>query len=55
MIKISVKYATEHRCGIVLSCPSYPNIFSDKITGTDPLRDKYGEILFLDVSVKIFS
>ena len=51
-VKICIKYATEHRCGIVLSYPSRPDAFSDRITGTDPLKDKYyimitsGEILF---------
>ncbi len=34
-VKIFVKYATEHRCGICIR----GNNLSDQITGTDPLRD----------------
>mmetsp|Transcript_20908 Transcript_20908/g.66218 ORF Transcript_20908/g.66218 Transcript_20908/m.66218 type:complete len:280 (+) Transcript_20908:11-850(+) len=33
--RVSVKYATEHRCGLVVSGPG----LSDKIKGTDPLKD----------------
>ena len=33
--EVRVKYATEHRCGVVVRGPG----LSDKITGTDPLRD----------------
>ena len=32
---ISVKYATEHRCGVVVRGPG----LSDQIGGTDPLKD----------------
>lgn len=32
---VSVKYATEHRCGVAVSGPG----LSDAITGTDPLKD----------------
>ena len=32
---VSVRYATEHRCGVVIRGPG----LSDAITGTDPLRD----------------
>ncbi|GAB4817188.1 hypothetical protein N2152v2_004234 [Parachlorella kessleri] len=32
---VSVKYATEHRCGVVVRGPG----LSDAISGTDPLRD----------------
>ena len=32
---MSVRYATEHRCGVVVSGPG----LSDCISGTDPLRD----------------
>lgn len=32
---ISVRYATEHRCGVVVRGPG----LSDAITGTDPLKD----------------
>lgn len=32
---VSVRYATEHRCGVVVRGPG----LSDAITGTDPLRD----------------
>eukprot|EP01079_Euglenida_sp_SAG-EU17-18_P001143 gene1143-2663_t len=32
---VSVKYATEHRCGVRLRGPN----LSDQITGTDPLKD----------------
>ena len=32
---IAVQHATEHRCGVILSGPN----LSDKITGTDPLKD----------------
>lgn len=35
-VSISVRYATEHRAGVVLSRPGG---LSDAITGTDPLRD----------------
>ncbi|KCV70076.1 hypothetical protein H696_03538 [Fonticula alba] len=34
-IRVRVRYATEHRCGVVLSGPG----LSDAISGTDPLRD----------------
>ena len=33
--RISVKYATEHRCGVVVSGAG----LSDQISGTDPLKD----------------
>jgi len=33
--KISVKYATEHRCGVVVRGPG----LTDTISGTDPLKD----------------
>ena len=33
--RISVKYATEHRCGVVVSGTG----LSDQISGTDPLKD----------------
>ena len=32
---VRVKYATEHRCGVVVAGPG----LSDSISGTDPLRD----------------
>jgi 2,3-bisphosphoglycerate-independent phosphoglycerate mutase len=32
---LSVKYATEHRCGVVVRGPG----LSDAVTGTDPLKD----------------
>jgi 2,3-diphosphopglycerate-independent phosphoglycerate mutase len=32
---VSVKYATEHRCGVVVRGPG----LSDQISGTDPLKD----------------
>lgn len=32
---VSVKYATEHRCGVVVRGPG----LTDQISGTDPLRD----------------
>ena len=32
---MSVKYATEHRCGVVVRGPG----LSDQISGTDPLKD----------------
>lgn len=32
---IRVRYATEHRCGLVVHGPG----LSDSITGTDPLQD----------------
>lgn len=32
---VSVKYATEHRCGIAVSGPG----LSDSVSGTDPLKD----------------
>ncbi|CAK4505079.1 unnamed protein product [Aphanomyces euteiches] len=34
-VRVVCKYATEHRCGIVFKGPN----LSDKITGTDPLKD----------------
>ena len=34
-LTVKAKYATEHRCGIVVSGPG----LSDEVTGTDPLRD----------------
>lgn len=37
-VSVSVRYATEHRAGVVLSRRSGPPL-SDAITGTDPLRD----------------
>eukprot|EP01006_Ploeotia_vitrea_P022117 TRINITY_DN54532_c0_g1_i1.p1 TRINITY_DN54532_c0_g1~~TRINITY_DN54532_c0_g1_i1.p1 ORF type:complete len:429 (-),score=16.91 TRINITY_DN54532_c0_g1_i1:451-1737(-) len=33
--KVKVKYATEHRCGVLLRGPR----LTEKITGTDPLKD----------------
>eukprot|EP00854_Cymbomonas_tetramitiformis_P009161 gene9161-10859_t len=33
---VSVKYATEHRCGVCVRGPG----LTDNITGTDPLKDK---------------
>lgn len=35
---VAVKYATEHRCGVRVRGPR----LTDMITGTDPLKDKYG-------------
>ena len=35
-VEIFCKYATEHRCGIVISSPKP---LSDSITGTDPIKD----------------
>ena len=32
---VKAKYATEHRCGIVVSGPG----LSDDVSGTDPLKD----------------
>ena len=32
---VSVRYATEHRCGVAVRGPG----LSDAISGTDPLRD----------------
>lgn len=32
---VQVRYATEHRCGVVIKGPS----LSDAISGTDPLKD----------------
>ena len=32
---VTVRYATEHRCGVAVSGPG----LSDAITGTDPLKD----------------
>lgn len=32
---VSVKYATEHRCGIAVSGPG----LCDSVSGTDPLKD----------------
>lgn len=32
---VEVKYATEHRCGVVLHGPG----LSDAVSGTDPLKD----------------
>lgn len=32
---VKAKYATEHRCGIVISGPG----LSDEVSGTDPLKD----------------
>ena len=34
--EITLKYATEHRCGLRVRGPD----LSDNITGTDPLKDK---------------
>lgn len=39
-IQVSVRYATEHRCGIVLHHKFNPNALTDTIIGTDPLKDK---------------
>lgn len=33
--RVSVKYATEHRCGVVVRGPG----LTDAISGTDPLKD----------------
>jgi hypothetical protein len=33
--QVSVKYATEHRCGVVVRGPG----LTDAISGTDPLKD----------------
>ena len=33
---VSVSYATEHRCGVVVRGPG----LSDKVSGTDPLKDQ---------------
>ena len=38
-IKVTIKHATEHRCGIKIQKLS--RSLSDRITGTDPLYDKY--------------
>lgn len=35
-VRVATKYATEHRCGIVFKGAG----LCDKITGTDPLKDK---------------
>ena len=32
---LEIKYATEHRCGVVIHGPG----LSDAVTGTDPLKD----------------
>lgn len=32
---VSVQYATEHRCGVVVRGPG----LTDQVSGTDPLRD----------------
>lgn len=32
---VKAKYATEHRCGVVVSGPG----LSDDVSGTDPLKD----------------
>ena len=46
-ISINIKYATEHRCGIKVGKVGVS--LSDKITGTDPLYDKYDKnLLFLN-------
>ena len=37
-ISVTVKHATEHRCGIKIKKNNY--FLSDRITGTDPLYDK---------------
>lgn len=37
-IIVTIKYATEHRCGIKISKSNF--VLSDEITGTDPLYDK---------------
>lgn len=36
-VRVATKYATEHRCGVVFKGAG----LCDKITGTDPLKDKY--------------
>ena len=33
--RVQVKYATEHRCGVVIKGPN----LTDNISGTDPLKD----------------
>lgn len=33
--RVAVKYATEHRCGVVVRGPG----LTDAVTGTDPLKD----------------
>lgn len=37
-ITVTIKYATEHRCGIKIRKSNFN--LSDEITGTDPLYDK---------------
>jgi len=37
-ISVTIKHATEHRCGVKIKKDNY--ILSDRITGTDPLYDK---------------
>lgn len=37
-ISVTIKHATEHRCGIKIRSSNH--ILSDRITGTDPLYDK---------------
>jgi hypothetical protein len=38
-IRVQIKYATEHRCGIVISAKD--KFLTDLVTGTDPLKDEY--------------
>lgn len=37
-ISVTIKHATEHRCGVKIQKENY--FLSDRITGTDPLYDK---------------
>lgn len=37
-ISVTIKHATEHRCGVKIKKDKY--FLSDRITGTDPLYDK---------------
>lgn len=36
-VRVATKYATEHRCGVVFHGAG----LTDKMTGTDPLKDQY--------------
>ena len=42
---VKAKYATEHRCGIVVSGPG----LSDDVSGTDPLKDNLPLQVFIPV------
>ena len=52
-VQLRVRYATEHRCGIVL----HGSGLTDNITGTDPLRDgcPLGTATALDASPEVTS